>query len=124
METTTKKQTLYERGLKAASRYLESRGYEVIEENWSCDAGSIELICENEDSLCFVEVKTRKTGGDLGFPEENTSAQNRKKLELIAANYLMGYDKTGLKVRFDKIALLVVSEDRAFLRHHIDCFNA
>lgn len=69
MDETTSPQELGARGEEAAARFLERKGMEILERNWTCSAGEADIICRDEDTLCFVEVKTRSTV-EKGFPAE------------------------------------------------------
>ncbi len=110
------------RGEDAAQRFLERRGYEVLERNWTCLAGEADIIAEDDDALVFVEVKTR-SNCDKGLPEEAVDARKRSRYEKIAAYYLKDHEFTDKAVRFDVISILVVAPERAFLRHHRDAFT-
>ena len=109
------------RGEEAAVRYLEGRGFEILERNWRCCAGEADIIAYDEDDLVFIEVKTR-SNIRLGLPSEAVDAQKRSRYEKIAALYLKDFDRTDLPVRFDVIGILVTSRDRALLRHHVNAF--
>lgn len=113
---------LGKRGEAAAERFLRSKGYEVLERNWSCFAGEVDIIAQFDDVLCFIEVKTRR-GIRKGFPEEAVDAKKRARYEKIAACYLQQNDFNEMRVRFDVIALMVVSDSRAFLRFHTNAFG-
>ncbi len=108
---------LEERGLEAAARFLVRRGYDVIERDWECSAGKIDIIARDEDTLIFVEVKTRKDN-EQGFPTEKASEKKRTKYEKIALAFLHDFEEVDLMVRFDMISIVVVSPDRALIRHH------
>ena len=110
------------KGERAAAKFLERRGYEILETNWKCKFGEADIIAEKDGVLVFVEVKTRTTV-EKGFPEEAITRAKRKKYEVIAATYLQDHFYVGINVRFDVIALLVVAPDRAFLRHHVNAFG-
>ncbi len=112
------------RGERAAERYLRMRGYEIVERNWTCFAGEADLIARDGDCIVFVEVKTR-SNLSVGLPEEAVDAHKKARYEKIAACYLREMD-CGIDeapVRFDVIGLLVVSRDRALVRHHINAFG-
>ena len=111
------------RGEQAAVRFLERKGYEILETNWECFAGEADIISIDEETLVFTEVKTR-TSIEKGFPAEAVDAKKRERYEKIAACYLRGYDGPSQRVRFDVISILVISEDRAFLRLHTNAFCA
>ncbi len=113
---------LNERAVKAAKRYLEMKGMSVIDESWSKDdlAGKIDLIADDEGELIFATV-TVSTTGDGGFREQPLS---REQAELLAASWLAEHpSETDLAIRFDCVAIMACSEDRAILRHHINCFG-
>ena len=114
---------LGKRGERAAARYLERCGYEVLDRNWSCPAGEVDIVAQDGDTIVFVEVKTR-TSIMKGFPEEAVDAEKRARYEKIAAWYLKDEcDAVDMHVRFDVMALLVVGEDRAFMKHYVNAFS-
>ena len=110
------------RGEGAAARYLEHLGYEVLERNFMCPFGEADIIARDGDALVFIEVKTRR-GIEKGFPSEAVDARKRAKYEKIAAWYLQDYDAFNVPVRFDVVAIMVIGEDRAFLRHYVNAFG-
>lgn len=109
------------RGERAAARYLERFGYEILELNWECPAGEADIVARDCDTLVFCEVKTR-SGIEKGFPSEAVDAGKRSRYERIAGWYLRDYDFVDIPVRFDVIALMVVREDRAFVKHYVNAF--
>lgn len=110
------------RGEEAAARFLERRGYDILDRNWRCYAGEADIVARDEDTLIFVEVKTRKDC-QKGFPAEAVNAEKRTRYEKIALAYLKDYDVVDLTVRFDVVSIVVVAEDRALIRHHIAAFS-
>ncbi len=113
---------LGKRGEDAAVRYLEARGYEILERNWKCCAGEADIIAFDEDDLVFIEVKTR-SNIKLGLPAEAVDAKKRERYEKIAALYLRDFERYDIPVRFDVIGILVTRRDRAMLRHHVNAFS-
>lgn len=113
------------KGEEAAVRYLEIRGYEIIDRNWVCRFGEADIIAyDPEGVLCFIEVKTRR-GVDAGLPEESITRKKQGRYERIALCYLMEHDDwdDNDPVRFDAIGICVSAPHRALLRHHRGCFN-
>lgn len=110
------------RGEEAAARFLRRKGFEILERNWTCFAGEADIIARTEDTLCFIEVKTRSQV-EKGFPAEAVNAQKRDRYERIAACYLKCCDVCDIRVRFDVISILVLSDHRAFLRYHTNAFG-
>lgn len=109
------------RGESAAARYLELRGYEILDRNWSCPAGEVDIVARDGDTVVFCEVKTR-TNLEAGLPSEAVDNEKRSRYEKIAAWYLRDYEFVDVPVQFDIIALLVVNEDRALVRHYCNAF--
>lgn len=103
---------------KAASRFLEHRGYEVLETGWKCPAGTSDIVAEDGDVLVFVDVSARSSI-DRGFPTDSCSQETRARREMVALAYLSEHpDVAERLIRFDNVALLVVGPDRAMVRHH------
>lgn len=111
------------RGEEAAVQYLYRRGYSIEYRNWVCAAGEADIIARDENVLVFVEVKTRM-GADKGLPEEAVNEEKRRRYEKIAGMFLAEYDDCDLQVRFDIVAITVISPEKAFIRHHINAFGA
>jgi len=118
---TEKSKRLGERGEDAASAYLERSGLTVVERNWRCPSGEIDIIALDGDVLVLCEVKTRK-GVGKGTPEEAITPAKQKRYKRLAATYLQAQGLDPVEVRFDVITLLVLAEDRALLRHHRAAF--
>lgn len=85
------------------ANYLVKNGYVILERNWHCRFGEIDLIAQKGEILAFVEVKTRRLGS-LTTPEEAITAAKRHKLYLSAECYLQSCPET-LQPRFDVAAV-------------------
>ena len=112
---------LQEKAVKAATRFIERKDWEIVETSWTSPEGTqIDLIANNEDTLVFIDV-TATEYGEGGFEGGKVSCSD---LEIAAASWLAGNSPDGdVPVRFDIIDMLVVSTDRALLRHHINAFS-
>lgn len=119
----TRTNTLGARGEEAAARFLYRRGYEILDRNWKCFAGEVDIVAKDDDTLVFVEVKTRKDG-ERGFPSEVVTAEKRARYEKIALAYLSECESTDFPVRFDIVSLVVIAPDKAAVRHQINAFSA
>lgn len=112
------------RARKAAGRYLELQGYGIVDKNWSDEAiaGKVDLVAEDGGTIVFVTVSVGGLEGDAGFREEPLS---REQAELLAATWLGAHPDAGVDVpvRFDRISVLVVGQDRAMLRHTVNCLG-
>lgn len=114
--------TIEERGVEAAVKFLERKGYEILESPYTCKAGTADIVAVEDNALVFTEVKTR-SNTDTGLPEEAIEQSKRKAAENIAISYLSDHEVADTLVRFDIISILVVGPDRAFLRHHRNAFS-
>ena len=107
-------QALGARGEEAAARFLQRNGY--------CFAGEADIIAVNDEALVFVEVKTRRNA-DKGLPSEAVTRAKREKYERIALAYIQDHFFGEAVVRFDVVAIIVLSDDRAFIRHHLGAYS-
>lgn len=113
---------LQEKAVKAATRFIERKGFELLEAGWTSPEGTqIDLIANDEDTLVFIDVTATEYGEGGGFEGGKVK---RSDLEIAAASRLAGNTPDGdIQVRFDIIDMLVVSADRALLRYHINAFS-
>jgi putative endonuclease len=74
----TDKITTGKEGEKIAAAYLKKNGYRIIEINFRCPIGEIDIVAKEKNDLVFVEVKTRKSI-DLGYPEQAVGIRKQKK---------------------------------------------
>lgn len=112
----TKKRSLGARGEDAAAAFLEHSGWTVVERNWTCRAGEIDIVALDDSELVLVEVKTRRSDSK-GTPEEAVGLAKQRRIVRLAREYVAQAGLSDIQIRFDVITLVVVSEDRAFLRH-------
>ena len=90
-------------GEDIAAEHLRANGYTIIERNFSCRLGEVDIIAEGGGYLVFAEVKLRK---DWRFAEAREFVDSKKQEKIIktARYYLMKHD-TDLPVRFDVIEI-------------------
>lgn len=70
-----------------AAHHLEAAGYRVLERNWRCANGEIDLVVKDGECLVFVEVRARR-GEALGSPEESITAAKQSRLIGLAEAYV------------------------------------
>lgn len=100
-----------------AGKYLQERGLKILEYNFHCSKGEIDIVAKDKETLVFVEVKYRRTLGS-GSPLE---AVNRKKQMVIskcAKYYMMYHCRYEMACRFDVIGIL--GEDSNYKITHIE----
>jgi putative endonuclease len=81
------RQGLGRTGERLAATKLEQCGYHIMERNFRCPYGEIDLIAEHQQELVFVEVKTRR-GDAYGRPEEAVTVRKQRKIVQVALYYL------------------------------------
>ncbi len=114
---------LNEKATKAAARYLDHRGYTVLETVWKCPAGTSDIVAEDEGVLVFVDVSVREES-KRGFPTELNTESLRERREEIAFAWLTEHeDVVDVAIRFDNIAMLLMGSDRAMIRHHVNALG-
>ncbi len=105
-----------EEGERIAVQYLEKNGYQIIERNFRCRRGEIDIIAWKENEIIFVEVKTR-TSKICGNPAEAVTKRKKKHLYLAAGYYMMLRKIEEYPARIDVIEIL--HENRQYVVHHI-----
>ena len=92
-------------GEELAARFLEKCGYKILERNFKVKWGELDIIAQEQDTICFVEVKMRRSL-QFGLPQESVEARKRQKLIRIAQGYLkMKFNTDERKSRFDVVAI-------------------
>jgi putative endonuclease len=103
---------------EAAARYLVSLGYRVLERNWRCRTGEIDLIARDGEALVFVEVRSRRTGSRFGAAIEAVTPRKIRQVRDVAGVYLTFHPHTAGPVRFDVVAVTLHADDSvADLKH-------
>lgn len=91
-------------GERAAAVHLERTGHRIVERNYRCVFGEIDLVAEEDSELAFVEVRTR-TSSAFGSPEESIGWQKRQRMTRCALAYLSERQVQDRRWRIDVIAV-------------------
>ena len=92
------------RGEALAILQLKKLGYRVLEQNFHCRGGEIDIVARRADVLVFVEVKARSSEA-FGSPLEAIGPTKRRRLERAAQVYLAQKKLHGVPVRFDLVGV-------------------
>ena len=114
--------TLGREGEKAAARLLATLGMEIVERNFRCRLGEVDLICRQGDTLVFVEVKTRGQGS-LAAGTDAVDRGKRSRLVRAASEYLSAKELWDKPCRFDVVSV-VKRGDKLAAEHLPDAFQA
>jgi putative endonuclease len=110
------RRTLGEYGERLAARYLQDHGMRVVDRNWRCARGEIDLVVRDGDCLVFCEVKTRRSAR-FGAPVEAVGRRKATRLRQLVAAWLQAHDEHPGSVRIDVIGILRPSVGPALVRH-------
>lgn len=94
-----------------ATNQLVSLGYQILDQNYLCEHGELDIICKNMDTLICVEVKTR-TKGCLQLPCEAVNQTKKTKLINTAMHYITKFNMTSYNIRFDVVSIISSSYDK------------
>jgi putative endonuclease len=116
--TTTARQrsTLGAYGEALAARFLLDSGMVVLDRNWRCDLGEIDLVLRDGRVLVVCEVKTRSSVR-FGTPLEGVTEQKAARLRRLAARWLAAHDLRPAEVRIDLVGVLVPAEGPVEVEH-------
>lgn len=113
-----KKHWLGKKGEDIAVEYLEEKGYQILERNWRLKKAEIDIICTKDNTLIFVEVKT-KSYQYFGKPEESITQRKEELWVFGAFEYAHRHQHEG-EIRFDIISILWGKNTRPEINHFQD----
>ena len=97
------------KGEEAAVNFLKGKGYKILARNYRTTLGEIDIIAKDKDTLCFIEVKTRRSDR-AGLPAEAVSALKQKQISKAALSFLKGKNLLDTKARFDVISVIYAQD--------------
>lgn len=112
---------------KAATLLLEN-GYQIIERNWRCPYGELDIVMRDLDTIAIVEVRTRTIYGEEDAPRnkygtiyEAIHVKKQQQLKKLAQLYVHQHRLYNVKLRFD-VVLVEAKESQYFLKHIVNAF--
>jgi putative endonuclease len=115
---TVKRKSLGRAGEEAAAQYLKKRGYRLVNRNFNCRVGELDIVARDGPCLVFVEVRTR-SGTAFGLPQESITRKKKYKLRQVASFYLLVNNIKDTAVRFDFIAVYMGPDGQTVKIEHI-----
>jgi putative endonuclease len=117
---TDQRRTTGRRGEALAAKYLRAQGYGIIAANWRCRHGELDLVAVDGSTLVFVEVRTRRSAV-LGLAEGSITLRKRRRLQLLAAEYLQqreaAADPWQGPWRIDVVAVRLNTHEHSQIQH-------
>lgn len=87
-------------GERVAAAWYEARGYVILDRNWRCRAGELDLVVGAPRLVVFCEVKSRRTDR-FGAPYEAVTAAKQRRIHRLGMQWLREHPQGGAEVRFD-----------------------
>jgi putative endonuclease len=97
-------------GERIAEQLLRVKGYSILELNWRCKSGELDIIAEIDNILVIVEVRTRKRLGSYGTAKESVTPRKQQQVRETAQYYLHRSRKYDQSIRFDVITVNLSQE--------------
>lgn len=107
-------------GEDVAAGLLRKSGFRILERNYRCRHGEIDIVARSGHTLVFCEVKARRTDR-WGDPSEAVHPQKQRRIRRLAAEWLRTHPVGSVEIRFDVVSV-IVRDGRADVRHIPDAF--
>jgi len=103
-------------GERIAAAYLVRAGARVLDRNWRCREGELDIVAREGSALVFCEVKTRR-GTGFGHPVEAVTPTKQRRLRMLAQRWLAAHDEHAPDLRFDVVGVLLRHSRPPLVRH-------
>jgi putative endonuclease len=103
-------------GEEVAARHLEAAGLTILDRNWRCAEGEIDIVAADGETLVVCEVKTR-SGLAFGDPAEAVIAAKSARLRRLALRWLAAHQVGWRALRFDVVTVLRRADGGPLVRH-------
>ena len=117
-----KNKILVDLGENKACKYLQKNKYKIIERNFRCKFGEIDIIAKNNKEIIFIEIKTRERI-TYGLPAEAITYTKQKHMYKTAQYYLYINKLENICTRFDAIEIYIISEKEIKINHIKNIIN-
>lgn len=110
-------------GEEIAIDYLINSGYKILDRNFRCKTGEIDIIIEDNEIIAFVEVKTRSTN-QFGNPSEAVGYGKQRKIVRTALMFIMKNKLSDRMSRFDVLEIIKSDNlSQSYINHIKDAFT-
>jgi len=116
----THNQSVGKRGEDEAAAFLGGKGYTILQRNFRCSEGELDIVARQRDVLVFVEVKT-SSGDAFGPPQEWVDRRKQAQIGRVAQVYLQQLEDEP-DCRFDVVAVQIQQDGQARINHIQDAF--
>lgn len=118
------KRTVGSLGEELATNFLTDRGFRILERNFRCKGGEVDIVARDprDRSLVFVEVKTRRNLA-YGVPQLAVTPFKQRQISKAALTWLAQKRLQESSARFDVIAILLADDGRHGIEHIVNAFD-
>jgi len=108
-------------GEERASRYLSTHGYGILDRNWRCNQGEIDIVAERDGTICVVEVKTRSSLA-FGHPFDAIDERKRDRLWRLAYAWCRAHSQIAGNrlLRLEVVGIIGPDPVSAVVEHLVD----
>ena len=106
------------KGENIAARFLKRKGYRIVQRNYTCKLGEIDIIAQHDSTLIFVEVRSKQTE-KFGPPQYSVNSAKQRQISRAALYYIKENKITGQTCRFDVVAVTFLPDSRKPEVEHI-----
>lgn len=103
-------------GEDLACKELESRGWQLLDRNWRCPAGEIDIVARDGDTVVFCEVKTRRSSR-FGSPVEAVTPAKAARLRRLSGLWLRAHGGGVAEIRVDVMGIMVPRQGPCEVEH-------
>jgi putative endonuclease len=108
------------KGESLAEDYIKRKGYKIIQRNYRCRLGEIDIIAKDDDTIVFIEVRT-KQNENFGSPQDSVTSTKINKISKTALRFIQEKNLSGYSYRFDFIAI-TFSQGKPNIEHIENAF--
>lgn len=108
------------KGENIAESYLKQKGYKIIQKNYRCRFGEIDIIAKDNDTIVFAEVRTRRND-NFGSPQDSITPAKIEKISKTSLYFIQEKKLEGFSYRFDFIAI-TFSQGKPNIEHIENAF--
>ncbi|KAA8784611.1 putative endonuclease [Paenibacillus sp. 4624] len=107
-------------GEEEACRWLKEQDYCILQRNWRCRSGEVDIIAAREELLIFVEVRSRSSHSGFGTPQESVDQRKMQQVRSTAAVYMQMTGEHTRQIRFDVIAVMMNHDGEILSINHLE----
>lgn len=108
-------------GEQVAARHLQAAGLTILDRNWRCSDGELDIVATDGAVLVVCEVKTRSSTA-FGDPCEAVNWNKSQRIRRLTAQWLTANESSWAEIRFDVVSVVRQASGAALVRHLPDAF--